>query len=192
MQIRWGGRYSSLTNQGHRWFTGVLVHSSLMHIVSNTFMFLALTTYIEAKIGSLRIAGALSHLIMKSCQLVTCDCARYTCVAGPHDASARVCGRTHLRRRAQPVSDDGPRGRVQPRSGCLRSPAASGRRLPITASSPSAPPAASSACWASSSPTRCSTSPLSRTRSTGCSRSSSLRFSGSRPACRKVRRASAT
>lgn len=58
MQVRWGARYPKLAGQGWRWFTSVLVHSSWLHVASNTFMFIALATYIETKQGWWRSARA--------------------------------------------------------------------------------------------------------------------------------------
>lgn len=58
MQVQWGARYSGLTNQGYRWFTSVLVHTSGPHILANTLVFLALAASVERKLGSLRMAGA--------------------------------------------------------------------------------------------------------------------------------------
>ena len=57
LQIRWGARYGRLRHESHRWFTSVLIHASTLHVASNTFMFIALATYIEAKLGTWRSAG---------------------------------------------------------------------------------------------------------------------------------------
>jgi membrane associated rhomboid family serine protease len=80
--VRWGARYSGLRNDGYRWFTSVLVHTSTVHILSNTFLFLALTTYVEAKIGSWRASRAAPvlalltlHTFLDSLQAPICqDC----------------------------------------------------------------------------------------------------------------------
>ena len=61
MQVRWGARYGGLADEGYRWVTSVLIHSNALHLLSNTFLFVALSTYVEAKIGFWRAARAPPH-----------------------------------------------------------------------------------------------------------------------------------
>jgi hypothetical protein len=87
MQVRWGARYSGLGPEGHRWFTSVLVHTSAAHILSNTLVFVTLATYLEAKMGTLRIAGVgtppcTQHRLHASCLCfgdACCDALTVSC-----------------------------------------------------------------------------------------------------------------
>lgn len=53
----WGGRYCPdlAAGQWWRWLTGLLLHQSALHLVSNTALLLVLATYLESLYGCWRV-----------------------------------------------------------------------------------------------------------------------------------------
>ncbi|KAK3283887.1 hypothetical protein CYMTET_8437 [Cymbomonas tetramitiformis] len=56
----WGGRYAPSVyedGQHYRWLTSIFIHSNMPHISSNMFLFIALSSHLENKYGTIRIFG---------------------------------------------------------------------------------------------------------------------------------------
>jgi membrane associated rhomboid family serine protease len=56
--LLWGGRYLpsiAFGGQGYRWITSLVIHQSIMHILSNMVLFLILSGYLEHQYGTMRI-----------------------------------------------------------------------------------------------------------------------------------------
>ncbi|CAD7702941.1 unnamed protein product [Ostreobium quekettii] len=55
--LGWGGRYLPSVSEGqyYRWFTSIILHQSLVHLLSNALIFVVLGSYLEFRYGSLRV-----------------------------------------------------------------------------------------------------------------------------------------
>ena len=55
--LMWGGRYlpDIAQGQGYRWVTSLVLHQSIVHVLSNMVLFLILSGYLEHQYGTWRI-----------------------------------------------------------------------------------------------------------------------------------------
>eukprot|EP00892_Ulva_mutabilis_P009596 jgi/Ulvmu1/7008/UM033_0067.1 len=54
--VAWGGTHPAGAAEIYRWLASIMVHADGLHLISNTFMFVVLATYVERRNGTLRTA----------------------------------------------------------------------------------------------------------------------------------------